>query len=193
MPKLESQCDRPRDGPPWQLPMSITSIPHLGAKKKSVVPSAWHLPSVPVPGLTLSRCKSCLLTLICRRRSPPPPLLSSPPLAVENGSLGTASESTSRETPQKPPPPDRRHPKSPRSGPPPPPSVERAIWGFEPRQLDGVTGSTGSQASNMASPSICTTAISRLGRPWPTAPQTTRRGGMVRQTWNRRPPPPPEA
>lgn len=62
MPKLESQCDRPRDGPPWQLPMSITSIPHL-AKKKSVVPSAWHLPSVPVPGLTLSRCKSCVAHL----------------------------------------------------------------------------------------------------------------------------------
>lgn len=127
MPKLESQCDRPRDGPPWQLPMSITSIPHLGAKKKSVVPSAWHLPSVTVPGLTLSRCKSCLLTLICRRRSPPPPLLSSPPLAVENGSLGTASESTSRETtPETPSPRSSSSQVSPLRSPPPHPSSERS-------------------------------------------------------------------
>lgn len=179
--------------------MAITSIPHLGPvaahrkKKNSVVPFAWHLPSVPVPGLTLSRLERRGLHLdLSATVSTSASSLSSPPLAVENGSLGTASESTSRETPL----PQIVVIPSPLPSPPrpgPSPSAERAIGGFEPRRPDGVTGSSGCQASNMASPSICTNGNLDTRAPWANPNTTTRLGGMVRQTWNRRPPPPPEA
>lgn len=179
--------------------MAITSIPHLGpvaAHRKKKTPS-FHLPGIcrpsPSPASPCRDSRGEGFTLICRRRSPPPPPLSLHLLSPSRtAAWGTASESTSRETPL----PQIVVIPSPLPSPPrpgPSPSVERAIWGFEPRRPDGVTGSSGCQASNMASPSICTNGNLDTLAPWANPNTTTRLGGMVRQTWNRRPPPPPEA
>jgi hypothetical protein len=175
----------PRGRTPWPSPIAA----HRKRRKKKApsfrLASAVH----PLPRLVEKGCPPrllvCLaLTLICRGRlhlRPPRPL----PLHLPSPTRTVAW--AERAHPQRNPP---RNPLPqivviPSPLPSPDPSVPRAIWGFGPRRVDGVTGRP---SSNMASPSICTPAISILWRPWPTA--TTRHGGMVRQTWNRRPPPP---